>query len=76
MKDLFDINLLSQIQGLDKKMSISKEQTTLRRKVTELRRERETRREERKGQKNTGMAKDRKQLTSDGEEHQAIDITI
>ncbi len=32
MKDLFDINLISEIQGLDRKSSISREQVHLKRK--------------------------------------------
>ncbi|MCX7965203.1 MAG: hypothetical protein N2596_01060 [Syntrophorhabdaceae bacterium] len=35
MKELFDINLLSEIKGLDKKLSISKEQLKLRRQIQE-----------------------------------------
>ncbi len=37
MKELFDINLLSQIKGLDKKLSISKEQLQLKRQINDER---------------------------------------
>jgi|GEM_PF-599648 len=78
MKELFDINLLSQIKGLDQKLTISKEQLSLRRNVQES--------EKNKGEsknktgrefknKEEDKTKDKVKKITDKEGHISIDIT-
>jgi len=75
MKELFDINLLSQIKGLDKKLSISKEQLQLKRQINEDRKNKQNK----QNQKNPTREPQNRQETSikkqeiDG--HISIDIT-
>lgn len=77
MKELFDINLLSQIKGLDKKLSISKEQLQLRRHIQENQKNKGERREK-TGQhfnKEEDKAKEKIKKVTDKEGHVSIDIT-
>lgn len=75
MKELFDINLLSQIKGLDKKLSISKEQLQLKRQINDERKNKQ----DKQNQKNTIKEPQNKKGTSikkqDIDGHISIDIT-
>jgi len=78
MKELFDINLLSQIKGLDQKLTISKEQLSLRRNVQESEKNKggsknKTGREFKN--KEEDKTKDKVKKITDKEGHISIDIT-
>ena len=78
MKELFDINLLSQIKGLDKKLSISKEQLQLRRSIQESQKHRGGGRDKNNQEfKNNeeDKTKEKVKKVTDKEGHISIDIT-
>lgn len=78
MKELFDINLLSQIKGLDKKLSISKEQLQLRRNIKENQKNKGERREKTQQHFSAEEDKTKKEKVkkaTDSEGHISIDIT-
>ncbi|MCX8022910.1 MAG: hypothetical protein N2745_09080 [Syntrophorhabdaceae bacterium] len=78
MRELFDINLLSQITGLDRKFAISKEQQGLKRKKVEGEYSKERKNNPPKQIKGIGVEKkreeDREQGERDGEHH--LNITV
>jgi len=70
MREIFDINLLSEIKGLDRKLSVSREHVTLKKQITEE-------------QKNKGrqqmpkkQIKPNNESKEDKEEHLTVNITV
>jgi hypothetical protein len=76
MKEIFDINLLSQIQGLAKKMSISQEEPYVQKRAMEKLADTKNR-QKRRGKRGT-LKTNEKKLEHEYEEKQEgkIDITI
>lgn len=70
MRELFDINLLSQVKGMDGKLSVSREQVTLKRQVSG----------EQRNKNRQQMAKkpptNQKQESSGDDEHPTVNITV
>ncbi|HOP85407.1 MAG TPA: hypothetical protein PLM71_03170 [Syntrophorhabdaceae bacterium] len=78
MKELFDINLLSQIKGLDQKLSVSKEQLRLRHNIKESQKNKGGSKDKTgQGFKNNeeDKEKDKVKKVTDKEGHISIDIT-
>ncbi|MCX5807257.1 MAG: hypothetical protein NT010_14545 [Proteobacteria bacterium] len=77
MGETFDTNLISQIHGLDKKFSISKEQPRLTRKITDEGKHRSRHYNEKKIMKNTDSYNDSDNFSVVEEDNRAcIDITV
>ncbi|MCX5813489.1 MAG: hypothetical protein NT178_13245 [Proteobacteria bacterium] len=78
MGEMFDINLLSQVQGLDKKFSISKEQPRLKIKVTDDNKHKGRHYNDRRTMKNTDnyINNDDNFSGEDKDNHAGIDITV
>jgi hypothetical protein len=77
MGETFDINLISQIHGLDKKFSISKEQPRLTRKFNDEDKHRKKHYNEKKIMTNTDSYNDSDNFSLEKEDNQAyIDITV
>jgi hypothetical protein len=77
MGETFDINLISQIHGLDKKFSISKEQPRLTRRFNDEGKNRNRHYNEKKTMKNTDSYNDTDNFSAEEEDNQAyIDITV
>jgi len=70
MRELFDINLLSQIKGMDGKLSVSREQVTLKRQLSS----------EQRNKNRQQMAKkppmNQRQETSGDDEQPTLNITV
>ncbi len=75
MKEIFDISLLSQIKGLDKKLSISKEQLQLKRQINEEQKNRQNKQGEKKPEKDNQQKKDKNIKKQEIDGHISIDIT-
>jgi hypothetical protein len=77
MGEMFDINLISQIQGMDKKFSISKEQPRLKRKATDYSKNKNRHYNDRRVMKDTDNHNyDNDFSEEDKDNHDSIDITV
>jgi hypothetical protein len=76
MGEMFDINLISQVQGMDKKFSISKEQPHPTRKVTDDSKHKGKHYNERKTTKNTDNYNNDNFSGEDEDNRINIDITV
>jgi len=72
----FDINLLSQIQALDKKLSMSQEHVNFRRKPVEGNKDRDSHDNARKFPNNSNQNHQRENILEDDENYGTIDITV
>lgn len=75
MKEIFDISLLSQIKGLDKKLSISKEQLQLKRQINTEQKNRQGRQNEKNPEKDNQNKKAVNIKKDEIDGHISIDIT-
>jgi len=71
MRELFDINLLSEIKGLDKKLSVSHENVTLKRQTREERRNKVNKQNAKKS-----AAKPKRESFDDDGDNPTINITV
>ena len=71
MNELFDVNLLSQIRGIDKKLSISREQVQLKRQVAE-----EQKHEGHQHTPKKPAALPKNEKSEDTNEHRIVDIVV
>ncbi|MBP8626626.1 MAG: hypothetical protein KBI10_08035 [Syntrophorhabdales bacterium] len=75
MKEIFDINLLSQIRGLDKKLPISKEQLQLKRQANEEQKHKHNKQNPKKPTKEPQDKQDTSIKKQEIDGHISIDIT-
>jgi len=75
MKEIFDINLLSQIRGLDKKLPISKEQLQLKRQANEEQKHKHNKQNPKKPTKEPQNKQDTSIKKQEIDGHISIDIT-
>jgi len=75
MKEIFDISLLSQIKGLDKKLSISKEQLQLKRQISGEQKNRQNKGDGKNPEKDNQQKKDKNIKKQEIDGHISIDIT-
>ncbi|MCX5815063.1 MAG: hypothetical protein NTX75_02315 [Proteobacteria bacterium] len=71
MNELFDVNLLSQIKGIDKKLSISREQVQLKRQVAG-----EQKHEGHQHTPKKPVAPPKNEKSEDMNEHRSVDIVV
>ena len=76
MNDMFDINLLSQIQALDRKLSVANERPRLKRKTTDDHKEKSSRFYENRTIKTVAKDGERTLLDETETLHVNIDITV